>query len=35
MKAHIHRKALDDVNDVLAALKAGTVDGRIVLDIGK
>jgi propanol-preferring alcohol dehydrogenase len=33
--AHIHRKALGDINDVFAGLKAGTVDGRVVLDIGK
>lgn len=31
--SHIHRKSLDDINGVLADLKAGTVDGRIVLDL--
>jgi len=35
VKAHIHRKSLADINDVFAGLKAGTVDGRIVMDIGK
>jgi propanol-preferring alcohol dehydrogenase len=34
VKAHIHRAALAEVNDVFAALKAGTVDGRMVLDMG-
>lgn len=33
VKAHIHRRALGDVNEVFAGLKQGTVDGRIVLDI--
>jgi len=32
--AHIHRRPLADVNAVFTALKAGQVDGRIVLDMG-
>jgi propanol-preferring alcohol dehydrogenase len=32
VRAHIHTKALEDINDVFAALKKGAVDGRIVLD---
>lgn len=32
VRAHIHAKALEDINDVFAALKRGAVDGRIVLD---
>ena len=31
--AHIHHTTLEDVNNVFAALRAGTVDGRIVLDL--
>jgi propanol-preferring alcohol dehydrogenase len=31
--AHIHRAALEDVSTVFEALKAGKVDGRIVLDM--
>jgi propanol-preferring alcohol dehydrogenase len=31
--AHIHRAPLGDVNAVFEALKAGTVDGRMVLDM--
>jgi propanol-preferring alcohol dehydrogenase len=31
VKAHIHEKRLEDINSVFAELKAGTVDGRIVL----
>jgi alcohol dehydrogenase, propanol-preferring len=31
--AHIHHARLEDVNDVLAALRSGRVDGRIVLDM--
>ena len=31
VKAHIHERPLEDVNDVLAELKGGRVDGRIVL----
>ncbi|HYP58713.1 MAG TPA: alcohol dehydrogenase AdhP [Beijerinckia sp.] len=30
--AHIHKKRLEDINQVFADLKAGRVDGRIVLD---
>jgi alcohol dehydrogenase, propanol-preferring len=33
VNAHIHHARLEDVNDVLAALHSGRVDGRIVLDI--
>jgi propanol-preferring alcohol dehydrogenase len=33
VKAHIHRSSLDDINRVFADLEAGTVDGRIVLDL--
>lgn len=33
VKSHIHRRKLDDINDVFAGLKAGTVDGRVVLDL--
>lgn len=29
--AHIHRRKLEDINDVFKNLKAGTVDGRIVI----
>jgi len=32
--AHINHARLEDVNDVFSALKAGRVDGRMVLDIG-
>lgn len=32
--AHIHRARLEDINRVFADLKAGHVDGRIVLDMG-
>ncbi len=31
--AHVHPARLEDVNDVVAQLKSGTVDGRIVLDM--
>lgn len=34
VKAHIHHKRLEDINTIFADLKAGRVDGRIVLDIG-
>lgn len=34
VKAHIHRVALEDVNDVFSALKSGQVDGRMVVDMG-
>lgn len=33
VRAHIHRARLSDINLVLAALRAGKVDGRIVLDL--
>lgn len=33
VSAHIHRSSLDDINRVFADLGAGTVDGRIVLDL--
>jgi alcohol dehydrogenase, propanol-preferring len=33
VSAHIHRSSLDDINRVFAELEAGTVDGRIVLDL--
>lgn len=33
VRAHIHKAALDDINRVFADLKAGTVDGRIVIDL--
>ncbi|MGA3158457.1 MAG: alcohol dehydrogenase AdhP [Steroidobacteraceae bacterium] len=31
--AHIHHAALEDINGVFSSLKAGKIDGRIVLDI--
>jgi len=31
VRAHIHAALLEDVNRVLQDLKAGTIDGRIVL----
>jgi D-arabinose 1-dehydrogenase-like Zn-dependent alcohol dehydrogenase len=31
--SHIHRSSLNDINQVFADLAAGTVDGRIVLDM--
>jgi propanol-preferring alcohol dehydrogenase len=31
VKAHIHQRKLEEINDVFAELKAGTVDGRIVI----
>jgi propanol-preferring alcohol dehydrogenase len=34
VRAHIHPAALEDVNQVFEALKAGTVDGRMVLNLG-
>jgi alcohol dehydrogenase, propanol-preferring len=34
VQAHVHRARLDDINDVLSDLKAGHVDGRVVLDFG-
>lgn len=33
VRAHIHRRSLDDINQVFADLHAGKVDGRIVLDL--
>jgi propanol-preferring alcohol dehydrogenase len=33
VNAHIHHARLEDVNEVLAALHSGRVDGRMVLDI--
>ena len=33
VRAHIHRARLEDINRVFADLRAGHVDGRIVLDI--
>jgi len=35
VKSHIKRTTLDKINDVFADLKRGTVDGRMVLDIGR
>ncbi len=34
VSSHIHKARLEDINRVFADLKAGTVDGRIVLDFG-
>lgn len=34
VRAHFHRAKLEDINQVFADLRAGRVDGRIVLDIG-
>jgi len=34
VQAHIHRARLEDINRVFADLKAGRVDGRVVLDLG-
>jgi D-arabinose 1-dehydrogenase-like Zn-dependent alcohol dehydrogenase len=31
VKAHIHQRPLEEINQVFAELKAGTVDGRIVI----
>jgi propanol-preferring alcohol dehydrogenase len=33
VKAHVHRASMDRINEVFDGLKAGTVDGRIVLDL--
>jgi propanol-preferring alcohol dehydrogenase len=33
VRAHIHKARLEDINRVMADLKAGRVDGRIVLDL--
>ena len=34
VRAHIHTAPLESINEIFAALKSGTVDGRIVLDLG-
>ena len=33
VRAHIHTAKLDDINRIFADLKAGTVDGRMVLTL--
>lgn len=33
VRAHIHKAKLEDINEVFADLKAGKVDGRIVIDL--
>ena len=33
VRAHIHKAKLEDINTVLSDLKAGKVDGRIVIDL--
>lgn len=33
VRAHIHKAKLDDINQVFADLKAGKVDGRVVIDL--
>jgi propanol-preferring alcohol dehydrogenase len=33
VRAHIHTAPLESINGILAALKSGTVDGRMVLDL--
>jgi propanol-preferring alcohol dehydrogenase len=33
VRAHIHTAPLESINDIFAALKSGTVDGRMVLDM--
>jgi alcohol dehydrogenase, propanol-preferring len=33
VRAHIHHARLEDINTVFANLKAGTVDGRIVITL--
>jgi propanol-preferring alcohol dehydrogenase len=33
--SHIHRRPLEEINQVFAELKAGTVDGRVVIPMGK
>lgn len=33
VKAHIHRARLNDINQIFSDLKAGKVDGRIVIDL--
>lgn len=32
--AHVHTAPLESINDIFAALKSGTVNGRMVLDLG-
>ncbi len=34
VKAHIHRRPLEEINRIFAELRAGTVDGRIVIPFG-
>jgi len=34
VKAHIHQRRLEEINEVFADLKHGRVDGRIVLELG-
>jgi len=34
IQSHIHKAKLEDINSVFTSLKAGQVDGRIVLDLG-
>jgi propanol-preferring alcohol dehydrogenase len=34
VRSHIHRARLEDINGVFADLKAGRIDGRVVLDLG-
>jgi len=34
VKAHIHKAKLEDINHVFAELKAGRIDGRVVVDFG-
>jgi alcohol dehydrogenase, propanol-preferring len=33
VRAHVHTAPLESINDIFAALKSGTVDGRMVLDL--
>jgi propanol-preferring alcohol dehydrogenase len=33
VRAHIHRDRLENINSVLSALRAGTIDGRVVLGL--
>jgi propanol-preferring alcohol dehydrogenase len=33
VKAHIHEAKLDDINRIFADLKAGNVDGRMVVTL--
>jgi D-arabinose 1-dehydrogenase-like Zn-dependent alcohol dehydrogenase len=34
VRTHVHTASLESINDFFAALKAGAVDGRMVLDLG-